>query len=148
METLANRKVVEDIASHFEDITSHFKALNSYIPLHAIHDGESYAKAVTVMNGLLDAGAADESDSLAELVDTLGSLISQYDDIHFPAEKVSPESMLRFFMDQHELSQSDLREVGTQGVISEILSGRRELNVRQIKALAARFNVSPAAFIA
>jgi HTH-type transcriptional regulator/antitoxin HigA len=50
-------------------------------------------------------------------------------------------------MDEHALTQSDLPEVGSQGVVSEILSGKRSMNVRQAKALAARFNVSPAVFI-
>jgi HTH-type transcriptional regulator/antitoxin HigA len=40
-----------------------------------------------------------------------------------------------------------LPEIGTQGVVSEILSGKRELNVRQIRALAERFNVPPGVFV-
>ena len=31
--------------------------------------------------------------------------------------------------------------------MSEILSGKRQLNVRQIQALAARFGVEPSAFM-
>jgi HTH-type transcriptional regulator/antitoxin HigA len=50
-------------------------------------------------------------------------------------------------MEEHELTQSDLPEVGSQGVVSEILNGKRELNVRQIRALAERFGVSTAVFI-
>jgi HTH-type transcriptional regulator/antitoxin HigA len=50
-------------------------------------------------------------------------------------------------MEEHDLRQSDLPEIGSQGVVSEILSGKRELNVRQIKELAQRFQVSPAVFI-
>ena len=50
-------------------------------------------------------------------------------------------------MDQHELKQSDLPEIGSQGVVSEILTGKRELNVRQVRALAQRFSVSAATFI-
>ena len=34
-----------------------------------------------------------------------------------------------------------------QGVVSELLSGSLELNLRQIRALAARFGVAPAAFL-
>jgi HTH-type transcriptional regulator/antitoxin HigA len=34
-----------------------------------------------------------------------------------------------------------------QGVVSEVLTGKRELNTRQIKRLAKRFNVSPAVFV-
>jgi HTH-type transcriptional regulator/antitoxin HigA len=50
-------------------------------------------------------------------------------------------------MDEHGLTQSDLSEVGSQGVISDILRGKRVLNVRQIRALAERFQVSPAVFV-
>jgi HTH-type transcriptional regulator/antitoxin HigA len=50
-------------------------------------------------------------------------------------------------MEERGLKQSDLSEIGTQGVISEILSGKRQLNVRQIKMLSKRFKVSPAVFI-
>lgn len=51
------------------------------------------------------------------------------------------------FMTEHNIKQSDLKEIGSQGVISEILNGKRELNIRQIKLLAEKFNVSPAVFI-
>ena len=49
-------------------------------------------------------------------------------------------------MEEHSLSQSDLPEIGSQGVVSEILNGKRKLNVRQIQGLAKRFQVSPATF--
>ena len=54
--------------------------------------------------------------------------------------------VLSYLMEEHSLSQSDLPEVGSQGVVSEILNGKRKLNVRQIEALAKRFKVSPATF--
>ncbi|WP_395946981.1 type II toxin-antitoxin system HigA family antitoxin [Caedibacter taeniospiralis] len=50
-------------------------------------------------------------------------------------------------MKEHGLKQSDMIELGSQGVISEILSGKRALNVRQLKALAQRFNVSMETFV-
>jgi HTH-type transcriptional regulator/antitoxin HigA len=50
-------------------------------------------------------------------------------------------------MQQQNLSQVDLKELGSQGVVSELLSGKRELNVRQIKSLSRRFNLPAAAFI-
>jgi HTH-type transcriptional regulator/antitoxin HigA len=40
-----------------------------------------------------------------------------------------------------------LPEIGSQGVVSEVLAGKRELNTRQIRALAKRFGVSPAVFV-
>jgi HTH-type transcriptional regulator/antitoxin HigA len=50
-------------------------------------------------------------------------------------------------MTQHGLRQGDLPEIGSQGVVSEILTGKRDLNVRQIRALSARFGVSIATFL-
>ena len=54
---------------------------------------------------------------------------------------------LNALIKEHGLKQSDLSEIGSQGVVSEILSGKRQLNVRQIKMLSKRFNVSPGVFI-
>jgi HTH-type transcriptional regulator/antitoxin HigA len=50
-------------------------------------------------------------------------------------------------MEEHGLRQSDLFEIGSQGVVSEIISGKRQLNVRQLKLLGERFKVSPAVFV-
>ena len=38
-------------------------------------------------------------------------------------------------------------EIGSQGVVSEILNGKRQLNLSHIKKLALRFGVKPATFI-
>jgi Helix-turn-helix len=62
------------------------------------------------------------------------------------AEATGPE-VLKSLMEEHGLRQSDLPEIGSQGAVSEILSGARELNVRQLRRLAKRFGVSPAVFI-
>ena len=61
--------------------------------------------------------------------------------------KISGREMLRHLMDEHGVNQSALPEVGSQGVVSEILNGKRELNTRQIAALGKRFGVSPAVFL-
>jgi HTH-type transcriptional regulator/antitoxin HigA len=140
MEAVMDRSVIAEI-------TSRFQALSSVVPLHAIRNDADYEKAVAALNRLLDAGAANENHPLADLVNTLGSLIGEYDDVHYPAQEVSPLAMLRFLMIENSLAQSDLPEIGSQGVVSEILSGKRDLNVRQIKALSARFHVPPGVFV-
>jgi len=131
-------------------ITRHYLALNKKVPLHPIRDEAGYDRAVAALNGLLDVCGSDESHPLAGLVDTLGGYIEQYDDRHWRRQLPEATGMdvLRFLMEQHGLRQSDLPEIGSQGVVSEILSGRRALNTRQIKALAARFGTNPAVFLA
>lgn len=129
------------------DITSRFLALSSVVPLRAICTDADYETAVAALNELLDAGAADQQHPLAHLVNLLGLLIGDYDQSRYPAQEVSPVAMLRFLMSEHALAQSDLPEIGSQGVVSEILSGKRDLNVRQIKALSGRFHVPPGVFV-
>jgi HTH-type transcriptional regulator/antitoxin HigA len=55
--------------------------------------------------------------------------------------------IIRFLMAEHGLTQSDLPEVGNQAKVSEYLVAKRSLNVRQVKALSDRFNISPALLI-
>jgi HTH-type transcriptional regulator/antitoxin HigA len=50
-------------------------------------------------------------------------------------------------MEEHGLRQSDLPEVGSQRAVSEVLTGKRELTAKQIRALASRLHVSPAVFV-
>jgi HTH-type transcriptional regulator/antitoxin HigA len=129
-------------------LAGHFQAISKHVPLRPIRAEEDYDSAVAALNNLLDAGAADEAHSLADLAATLGELIGDYDDAHYPAKDVAPSEMLRFLMDQHGLKQADLaEELGSQGVVSEVLNGKRELNLRQMRALASRFSVPVAAFV-
>ena len=129
------------------DLSQHFAAINRIVPLRPIRNGAAYDKAVQALNALLDAGAMNEDHPLADLAATLGELIGDYDDLHHPAHAVAPADMLRFLMEQHGLTQSELPELGSQGVVSELLAGKRELNLRQMRAMAQRFGVRIDAFI-
>jgi HTH-type transcriptional regulator / antitoxin HigA len=141
METVIDRRAADDLARHFLAITKH-------VPLRPIRSESAYDKAVASLNALLDAGAANEAHPLADLAATLGELIGDFDDAHRPAKPVAPAEMLRFLMTQHGLVQADLAgQLGSQGIVSELLSGKRELNLRQMRALANRFGVPAAVFI-
>ena len=127
-----------------KDIQKHWANIR---PLLTIRNEREYDQAVKRLNSLLDEIGANERHPLYELLDTLGTLIHAYEEKHYTLPESSGADMLRFFIEEHGLTQSDLSEVGSQGVVSEILNGKRELNVRQIRALAQRFKVSPAVFI-
>ena len=116
-------------------------------PLLSIRNEHEYDHATECLNHLLDEVGTDEQHPLYTLLDILGTLLHAYEEQHHPIPECSGVDVLRFLMDEHGLTQSDLPEVGSQGVVSDILRGKRELNVRQIRALAKRFHVSPAVFI-
>ena len=106
-----------------------------------------YDVLVKALDELLDLIGEDESSPLMSLVDIISDWIEAYDQQHRPMPVASGVDVLRYMMREHGLSQSDLPGVGAQSVVSEILSGKRQLNVRQIRWLAERFGVSVETFI-
>ena len=111
------------------------------------HNQNEYNRLVHILDGLIDEVGENESHPLVSLMETLGSLIEAYEVQNIPEIEGSPSDALKTLMEEHNLKQSDLPEIGSQGVISEILSGKRQFNVRQLKLLSNRFKVSPAVFM-
>jgi HTH-type transcriptional regulator/antitoxin HigA len=111
------------------------------------HNKKQYKRLVHLLDGLIDEVGEDESHSLASLMETFGSLIEFYETQNIPEPEGDPIDTLKTLMEEHGLRQTDLSEIGSQGVISEVMSGKRQLNVRQIKLLSKRFNVSPIVFM-
>ena len=113
-----------------------------------IQDERDYDLATERLNSLIDEVGTDEQYSLYSLLDTLGTVVHAWEEQHHPIPRSEGVDSLRFLMEEHELTQSDLPEVGSsQGVVSEILAGKRKLNIRQIRALSERFGVSPSVFV-
>ena len=116
-------------------------------PLLTIRNERDYERAVKRMETLLDEIGSDERHPLYSLLDTLGTLLEAYEEQHYAIPDATGAGVLEYLMEEHGLTQSQLPEVGSQGVVSEVLSGKRELNVRQIRELSKRFKVSPAVFL-
>ena len=112
-----------------------------------VRNEREYDRAVKRLNSLLDEIGTNERHPLYGFLDTLGTLIHAYEEKHHAIPEASGPEMLRFFMDEQELTASELPEVGSQRAVSEILRGKRELSASQIRALAARFHISPAVFV-
>ena len=111
------------------------------------HDQKGYEHLVSILDSLIDEVGEKENHQLSSLMEVVGNLIESYENDQEYIKNAEPISVLKELMGQHGLTQKDLVEVGSQGVVSEILNGKRELNVRQIRSLATRFSVSPVVFI-
>ena len=137
---LATDEIVETAAAHWRHIVS---------LLTPPRTEDEYDKLVERLDAVLDAGGADESHELATLADRMGELVAAYEDANgidpLPA---NPISVLAFLMEQHGLRQADLPEIGRQSVVSSVLNGKRQLNLKQVKALARRFSVPMDVFVA
>lgn len=87
---------------------------------------------------------AAEERSYAEL---LTVLIEAYEEEHYPIRAASPVEVLQELLSANDLRQKDLAPLlGTESIVSEVLSGKRPLTRRHIEKLSERFNVSPAVF--
>jgi HTH-type transcriptional regulator / antitoxin HigA len=86
-----------------------------------------------------------EEDALAKL---LIHLIGLYEDRVVVAPRTSPRQVLQHLMEQRRLKQRDVVAVfGTASIVSEILSGKREINAKQARKLADFFSVPADLFI-
>ena len=118
-----------------------------FVPLGVLRSEEDYRKAMAMLDEIIDEIGEDEGHPLADLAEALALFIHSYEETHAKIRESTGPEALRLLMEEHSLTQSGLPEIGSQGVVSEILSGERELNIRQIRHLATRFGVSPAVFI-
>ena len=115
--------------------------------ISTLHSKEQYDYSVKMLDELINKVKENDNSNIDSLIDTLGTLIKEYEDRNIPEPEGDPIGCLKYFMKEHNLKQSDLKEIGSQGVVSEIIKGKRQLNLRQIKSLSKKFNVSPAVFI-
>jgi HTH-type transcriptional regulator / antitoxin HigA len=95
----------------------------------------------------LDQRSAKLTRAEKELAELLTLLIEDFESKRYKLPRAKPVEILRFLMDQYGLKQKDLADVfGTRSIVSEVLSGKRELNREHIQRLSERFHVSPEAF--
>lgn len=134
-------------AYQMKEVAQEYRRLRAVVPLGTLRTKKDYARASEMLDAILDEIGEDEKHPLAELADALAVFIEKYEAEHIRIPEAEPAAVLKFLMQQHGLRQSDLPEIGSQGVVSEVLAAKRELNARQIKRLAKRFGVSPAVFV-
>ena len=111
------------------------------------HSEKEYQDLVETLDSLIDEIGNNDAHQLAPVMETVGKLIENYEDQEYKIKDVPPVEVLKYLMQEHGLKQSDLKEIGSQGIVSEILAGKRTLNIEQIKKISKRFHVSPLMFI-
>ncbi len=127
-----------------EEIKTHWNVVS---PLFSIRNENEYNLAIERLNTLIDEVGTNEQHPLYELLDTLGAVVHTYEEKYHPVPECSGVEILQFLMEEHQLKPSDLSEIGTATIISEIIDGKKELTVKHIQALAERFHVSPSVFV-
>ncbi len=112
--------------------------------MKVIKNEKEYQNALKSMEVVFDA----TEGPLADYAETLTLLIEKYEESLHALPEASGIEVLKFLMDQNGLKQKDLAEVlGGKSTVSELLHGKRPLNLNHIRLLSKRFNVRPATFV-
>lgn len=108
---------------------------------------DPYDYIVAAMNKLaVKPRLSPEED---RLLDLLSALVEAYDQKHYAIPQATPAMVIRMLMQDRGLKNKDMEPVlGSSGVMSEVINGKRNPSKTQIKELAQFFNVSPELFIA
>jgi HTH-type transcriptional regulator/antitoxin HigA len=83
-----------------------------------------------------------------ELLDLLVLLIERFEAERYALSPASPMEALRELIQQRGMKLADLAAlIGSKGLASEILNGKRAISKTNIKRLAGYFGVSPEVFL-
>lgn len=113
---------------------------------HVPRNEKEYEKLLAFVDELMDWTRQHKDERATSLLNLVASNIEAYESHHYSTKKISAIDMLRFLMDEHGLGQNDLPEIGSQSLVSKILSGERQLTIEHIRGLSKRFGVSPSVF--
>jgi HTH-type transcriptional regulator / antitoxin HigA len=101
--------------------------------------------AIVLAESLEHRQRTPEEDALLEL---LIILIEKFEETSYPLPNLESDRMLRHLMEARNMKQEELVGViGSRGVVSEIVNGKRSISKAQAKVLGELFHVSPSLFI-
>jgi HTH-type transcriptional regulator/antitoxin HigA len=121
------------------------KLLSDDLP-HAIHNERDHRTYLARAEELLDKKGRSAAEN--RYLELLSVLIERYEQEHDPIVAPDPLEALKELMAANGMTQSALaRLLGSSGITSEILSGKRSLSKTHIRKLAEAFNVSTDLFV-
>jgi HTH-type transcriptional regulator/antitoxin HigA len=119
--------------------------LTEVIPV-AIETEEEYERVLKIAEELtFKKNRTTEEKALHKL---LVILVEAYETENYPIEESAPHEILQHIMESSGTRQIDLVGIiGSSGVVSEVVNGKRAISKAQAKALSEYFKVSSSLFI-
>lgn len=126
--------------------TNNYRHLLAEIVPVAIETEEEYDRILKIVEELtFKQNRTTEEKALHKL---LVILIEAYETENYPLEQSPPHEILQHIMEASGTRQADLVGIiGSSGVVSEVVNGKRAISKAQAKALSEYFKVSPSLFI-
>lgn len=129
------------------DPNAYANLLVEYLP-GVIQTEEENEKALEVTGRLLKKGHDKRSPEENRLLDLLVTLIEYFEEKTYPMGPSNPAVAVRELMREHGLKQTDMLDIfGSQGTVSQVLNGKREISKAQARKLSERFRLPIDVFI-
>ena len=129
------------------DPKAYAKLLVEYLP-GVIQTEEENEKALAIVLHLMKKGERGRSPEESRLLELLATLIEGFEEKAYPMGESNPAVALRELMREHGLKQTDMLDIfGSQGTVSQVLSGKREISKSQARKLSERFRLPVDVFI-
>jgi HTH-type transcriptional regulator/antitoxin HigA len=80
--------------------------------------------------------------------DALTLLIEEYEDRNYPISRATPIEVIKSVMEANNYTRADLIEIiGSKARVADLLNGRREINLEQIRKISRAWRIPPGALI-
>ena len=127
------------------DRNNYPQLLAEFVP-QAIDSEAEYDRALAIAERLTFKKGRTEAE--IKFLKLVVVLIEDYETEHYPMDNVAPHELLQHLMESNHTRQADLVGlIGSRGVVSEVVNGKRAISKAQAKALGEFFIVSPGLFI-
>jgi HTH-type transcriptional regulator/antitoxin HigA len=111
--------------------------------IHNDAELEAYTNALFRLTAL-----ESPSSSEVEAIELLTLLVERYEQEHYSIPAADPAAIVRFLIDQQDLTQRDLiPQFGSESAVSMFLAGKRNLTIEQVRKLSTRFKLPADVFI-
>lgn len=130
-----------------DNIPETYAELTALVMPRPLHDEVDYRNATEVLDAMAGFEMNADQEDYFEAVSTF---IEKYESDRHAIEirDLSPVELLRYLMDEHGMSESDLgRLLGDRSLGHRVLTGQRELSKTHIRKLAEHFAVNPKLFL-
>ena len=109
--------------------------------LKPIKNNKQYEEALARTYSLMQKNIKPDSKESDEL-EILSMLIKEYENEHYPVPQPNPLEAIKFRLDQINMSEAELSQIlGSRSRKSEILSGKRKLNLTMIRKLTEKLQI-------
>lgn len=112
-----------------------------------LQNEEEYQAALTAIRPYFENEPGEGTDATAHFA-ALALLIEEYEARHYPIPTASPVEVVKSVMEANNYSRADLVAViGSKARAADLLNGRREINLDQIRKLSKAWNIPAGSLI-